>query len=72
MDDKNQEEKTNIEFGVGNNNHFQENAHITSGREPAEESLDSVVRRMRGLGLFDGVDDPYAELMRERGVEIRK
>ena len=49
-----------------------------SGPEPAAESilqqkaLVSVVNKMRlSLGLFDGVDDPYAELMRERGVEIR-
>ena len=53
------------------NNHIQEGANKNSGREPAAESLVSVVNKMRGLGLFDGVDDPYAELMRERGVEIR-
>lgn len=50
-------------------NHIQKDVHETGGREPAEESLDSVVNNMRGLGLFDGVDDPYAELMRERGIE---
>ncbi len=43
-----------------------------NGSKPLDGSLDSVIRKMRGLGLFDGVDDPYAELMRERGVEVRK
>lgn len=61
MDDKNQKEKTNFEFDAENDD-----------PEPAEESLDSVVNKMRGLGLFDGVDDPYTELMRERGVEINQ
>ena len=49
--------------------HIQVEICFTNGREPAEEPLGSVVSKMRGLGLFDGVDDPYAELMRERGVE---
>ena len=61
MDDKNQKEKTNLEYDAENDD-----------PEPAEESLDSVVNKMRGLGLFDGVDDPYTELMRERGVEINQ
>ena len=43
-----------------------------NGSKPLDGSLDSVIRKMRGLGLFDGVDDPCAELMRERGVEVRK
>ena len=50
-------------------NHIQKDVHETGGRELTEESLDSVVNKMRGLGLFGGVDDPYAELMRERGIE---
>lgn len=50
-------------------NHIQKDVHETGGREPAEEPLGSVVNKMRGLGLFDGVDDPYAELMSERGIE---
>ena len=53
------------------NKHIQEGANKNSGREPIKEPLGSVVRKMRGLGLFDGVDDPYVELMRERGIEIR-
>ena len=72
MDNKNQKEKTNLEFDVESGDHIQENGNMSRGREPAEEPIGSVVNKMRGLGLFDGVDDPYAELMRERGVEIRK
>ncbi len=72
MDDNNQKEKTNLEFDAESGGDIQENGNMSGGRELAEESLGSVVNKMRGLGLFDGVDDPYAELMRERGVEIDK
>ena len=72
MDDKNREEKTNLEFVAENEDYIQENGNMNIGPESAEESLDSIVNKMRDLGLFDGVDDPYTELMRERGVEIKK
>ena len=52
-------------------NHIQKDVHETGGHEPTEEPLDSVIRKMRSLQLFDGVDDPYAELMSERGIENR-
>lgn len=52
-------------------NHIQKDVDETGGRELAEEPLSTVVNKMRRLGLFDGVDDPYAELMRERGIENR-
>ncbi len=72
MDDNNQKEKTNLEFDAESGGDIQGNGNMSGERELAEESLGSVVNKMRGLGLFDGVDDPYAELMRERGVEIDK
>lgn len=72
MDVENRKEKTNLEFVDENEDNVQENGNMNIEPESAEESLHSVVDKMRGLGLFDGVDDPYAELMRERGVEIRK
>ena len=53
------------------NNHIQEGENENSECEPVKEPLVSVVNKIRGLGLFDGVDDPYAKLMRERGVETR-
>ena len=53
------------------NKQILKDVHEISEHEPAEESLDSVIRKMRSLQLFDGVDDPYAELMSERGIENR-
>ena len=38
--------------------------------EAIDEPLDVFVHKMRSLKLFEGVHDPYAELMRERGIEV--